>query len=108
MINLEVIYLTRDNTSEVQLTQDGEPISTGPFTKMTLTFGPYLVESTNLATDPIRWGVSGYDVGEVRFKLGGLIGISPADYPKVPFVLYSADYPDGIVWSFLRFLAEEV
>ena len=108
MINIETIFLTRDNTSEVQLTQDDVPISTSPFTKMTLTFGPYLVESTNLANDPIRWGVVGYMTGEVRFKLGSLIGISPADYPKVPFVVYSADYPEGLVWSFLRFLAEEV
>lgn len=108
MINLEVVYLKRDNTSEVMLTQDGVAVNTSSFTKMTLTFGPYLVTSTNQPTDPIRWGVTGYQGGEVRFKLGGLIGISPADYPRVPFVVYSADYPEGLVWCFLRFLAEEV
>lgn len=108
MRNLETVYLTRDNASEVQLKEDGVPVDTSPFTKMTLTFGKHLVVSTNQATDPIKWNGQNYEDGEVKFYLGSLNGISPADYPKVPFVIYSADWPNGFVWCFLRFIAEEV
>jgi hypothetical protein len=98
-MKLEIAYLGHDNSIDLILKADGVAQPLASFTKMTLTFDTLLVSSTNLDTDPIRWGKLGYGTGEVRLFLGG-IPVPPKSY-NVPLILFDSSDLEGIVWDFI-------
>jgi hypothetical protein len=97
----EKIYLGHDNVIDVILREDNVPIDTTALTTITLTFGSYLVSSTNQAGDAIRWLQTGYSVGQVKITLGA-DGTLTAGVYDVPLIVYSNDYTTGLVWGYLN------
>jgi hypothetical protein len=93
----EIVYLGHDNIIDLSLTADGEAVDLSSITKMTLSFGELLIESDNDVTDPIRWGQSEYDTGEVRLYLGDQS--IPAGRYFAPLVVYDSNNIEGIVWG---------
>lgn len=96
-MNPEIVYLGHDNWIDAVLKEDGSAKSMSAATKMTLTFGSLLVDSTNDAADPILWAKEGYLTGQIRIKLGQVA--IPAGSYDAPLVVYDASNPNGIVWG---------
>lgn len=105
----ETVYLLRQNYFAVQLTESRTAVSTSGFTSMKMAIGDVLVESTNIAGDPIRWNQSGYETGEVRLQLGEVDDLVAGRYPRCYLVVYDATYTSGRVWGALQlFLLDDV
>jgi len=96
-MDLEIVFLGHDNSIDLILKADGTVQNLSSVTKMTLSFGDLLIESTNEDTDSIRWAKDGYATGEVRLFLGGE-AIDPEMY-HAPLVVYDETNDDGIVWG---------
>lgn len=96
-MDLEIVFLGHDNSIDLILKADGTTQNLSSVTRMTLSFGDQLIESTNEETDPIRWAKVGYATGEVRLFLGGEV-IDPKTY-HAPLIVYDLTNEDGIVWG---------
>ena len=66
----ESLFLSRDNTIDLILKEDGVAVDTSGFTSITLSFDAELVTSSNAATGAIMWNQSGYATGEIRIDAG--------------------------------------
>jgi hypothetical protein len=105
----ETVYLLKQNYFSLQLTEQMTAVTTSGFTTMKMAIGDVLVESTNIAGDPIRWSQSGYEDGEVRFQLGEETDLVAGRYPRCYLVVYDATYTSGRVWGAMQlFLLDDV
>lgn len=104
----QVVYLSHGNLVRLGLetyndtTEAWEPVADmSGVTKITLTFGSTLIESTDKAAGPIKWDQPGYAAGEIVCDLGEQT-IPAGDYTDdnaCPLVVYDATYTTGWVWG---------
>lgn len=106
-MNTEYAYIGHDNTIDLILKADGVAVSLASVTKITLTLGTLLIESTNQATDPIRWNQAGYDTGEVRLQIGEVEGLVEGKF-SAPLIVYDSTNDDGIVWQLIPLIVRDV
>lgn len=93
------IYLgDYDNTVSFQLKLNDAGVDLSSATQIEALIAGILVTSVNGANDLIRWDQAGYLTGEVRAKLGSLTGLAPGSHP-CNFIIYTPDYPDGLVFD---------
>jgi len=93
----ETVYIGRDNVIRLSLLEDGAAFATAyptvTPTRWVLSFGTNEIDSD---TDP-----SAFDWDAVnsilQISLGDLISAA-SDYAAAELTVYSADWPDGIVW----------
>lgn len=92
----EIVYLGHNNTIDLQLTEDGVPLSatrTAAITRVTMTMGELLVDSS-VHSGAIAWSGS----GEIVIDIGTLPGVATGNFLST-MVIYSADNPEGIRWE---------
>ena len=71
-------------------------VDTSSFTKITVTLDSQTIESTNQASDAIRWNQDGYATGEIRIRLDD--ETVNAGKHEAALVVYDATNTDGVVW----------
>ena len=103
-MDTENVYLGRDNTINLILKADGSAVDLTAVTKISITFGTTVIESSNGVTDPILWVQTGYNTGEIRLKLGAQA--IPAGTYQAALIVYEATYPNGIHWGTVRTVVE--
>ena len=94
---MEYVLLGRDNTVDLSLEEDGVGIDLENATKITATFGTFLVTSTDKAAGLITWDQPTYAAGEIRLGLGG--ETIPVGTYQVPIIVYDSTNVDGIQWK---------
>ena len=106
----ETVYLEHDNWIYLKLRDPdtyADQATTG-FTKMSLTVGDALIESTNTAGQAIRWNQIGYETGEVRLQLGAQ-ELTAGRYPRCYLLAYDSTYTNGRVLGCLQlFVLDDV
>jgi len=88
-----IVYNGRDNTIDLQLTEEGAGHSLSAVMRMVLKGDTVTVDSAAHPT-AFDWTT---DPGKLVLALGGA-GLATGTY-LMQLVIYSADYPDGLVWG---------
>jgi len=112
-MNTETVYLGHDNSIDLILKSKIPPygpwsaIDLSGVSKITLKIGSKLVESTNQASDLIRWVQSGYVTGEIRMFLGSLSSTDvPPNLYSAFLTVYDSSNDDGIVWGMIPLIVK--
>jgi len=90
------IWLGRDNTIEFKLLLEGTPITdhtTITRVQIDLNEGTYVIDSN---TNPSWFDLTNTD--RIILDFGAVTGIPAGNY-SVEIVVYSADYPNGLIWD---------
>lgn len=96
-MDTEVVWLSHDNTIDLQLKASSSAYSLTSVTKITATFGTKKIQNSSASSGAITWAGAGYSTGEVRLQLGSQ-SISAGSY-NVPIIIYDASHANGIVWG---------
>ena len=95
----EIVYLGRDNTFELQLLEQGLPLSQSDMaviTRIDLIFNGATVSSQD-NPEALDW-TSRAAEAVVVFDLGGLSLSTGTDLSTV-LIVYDASHPNGLVWA---------
>lgn len=93
MSGYSVVYNSRDNTIDMQLTENGTIVHLGFAVRMVLVLGSVTVDSQT-HPEAFDWTKDPYTL---VLSLGGL-GLDEKGY-NAKLVVYTVDMPHGIVWS---------
>lgn len=94
----ENVYLSHANTITLILLNNGSPVDLSTVTRMTLSVGTSLIDSSNIDGGSITWNKSGYSKGEVRLNLGAQSLIA-GTYSSCYLIAYDPVNVTGIVWG---------
>lgn len=103
--SIEKVYLGNDNTLDLILKEDGVAVSLASVTKMTLTFGSTIIDSSVVGAgsgNVFDWTEGS---GVLKLKLGAQ-SISTRMYSAVKLTVFDAGNTNGIVWGTLRIKVE--
>ena len=95
----EIAWLGHDNAIDLLIKENGTVISLNPVTRMTLSLGTIILESTNNATHAILWAKAGYVTGECRIYINNTTKVIPAGVYDAPLVVCNSTATAGIVWG---------
>jgi hypothetical protein len=94
----EIFFINHDNPAALVLSEGTVAVDLSNVTRMTLSLGTVLIESTNSSVDLIKWKVAGSTTGEIRV-MAGLATVAAEGYYDAPLVVYDTSYVNGIVWG---------
>ena len=90
------IYKDRDNIASIQLDADGEAQDISSLTRVTMTLGDLLVDSS-LHSGVFDWTTYGSD-GQLDIAAGHVSKLQTGQFTS-QVTVYDATYPNGLVWD---------
>jgi len=98
---IEVVYNGHDNTIDLLLKADGEPVDLSSVTRMTLKAGDVMVDS-DTSPEAFDWDTG--TTGKVILSLGDQ-GLAEGA-SRARLTVYDPYNPDGVVWGEFRLLVK--
>jgi hypothetical protein len=96
---VEKVYPGYGNLIRLQLTEDGGPADLSGVTGAALVLNGRSIIASTPAGGALTWSQSGYLPGELRLALNALSPPLTPGFHAAWLILYSSDYPAGLVWE---------
>lgn len=98
MLELERVWIGRDNTVDLILKQNGTAVDLGGVNRMDLVLGAVTISSTSASTGIITWAQAGYATGEARIAVGHATAVNAGRFEGT-LIVYDFASTMGIVWG---------